>query len=146
METFLFLVNGGAVHLKIHAVIFLLIGLLSFVNCTPDPKDYPELEVKELEIGRGDTVGGWDSIKVHFTGKFTDGRIFDSTEGKEARSYNMRSRSLIMGWRVGIQGMKVGGKRRLIIPPSMAFGEKGKFGSIPPNATLIFDIHLVGIE
>ena len=126
--------------------LFFLVGLLPFMSCTPDPNDFPDLKIKELKIGKGEVVGGWDTIKVHYTGKFTNGRVFDSTEGKEARSYSMRSKSLIMGWRVGIQGMKVGGKRRLIIPPSLAFGEKGKYGSIPPNATLIFDIDLVGID
>lgn len=113
-----------------------------------DPKNYPQLKMKDLKLGQGDeVVGTGDTVKVHYIGKFTNGKVFDSSyKRQKPKRFSMRSSTLIKGWKIGVQGMKLGGKRRLTIPPDLAFGEKGKFNSIPPNATLIFDIELVEIE
>ena len=113
-----------------------------------DPKDFPNLKIVNLEEGRGEAkVGSTDTLKVHYVGKFADGRIFDSSYTKDQpKRFSMYSTTIIKGWKVGVIGMKVGGKRRLTIPPELAFGEKGKFNTIPPNATLVFDIELLEIE
>ena len=113
-----------------------------------DPKDFPNLKIADMVKGKGSrTVESGDTVKVYYVGKFTNGQVFDSNyEKPKPKRFPMRSTTLIKGWRVGILGMKQGGKRKLTIPPELAFGEKGKFGRIPPNSTLIFEIELVEIE
>ena len=117
--------------------------------CTKyDPKDFPNLKIDILDEGKGkEIVGPTDTLKVHYVGKFVDGRVFDSSYTKsQPKRFSMFSSTIIQGWKVGVTGMRVGGKRRLTIPPELAFGEKGRFNSIPPNTTLIFDIELLEIE
>ncbi|SME94875.1 FKBP-type peptidyl-prolyl cis-trans isomerase [Pseudobacteriovorax antillogorgiicola] len=122
-----------------------IVLLLYLPSCT-DPEIHPGFKIQEIEVGQGkDEVGKFDSVVLRYTGKFQDGTVFDSS-GNESRKYSMRSATLIDGWKVGLLGMRVGGKRRLVIPPEMAFGKKGKARRIPPDATLIFDIELLEIR
>lgn len=89
-----------------------------------------------------------DTVWVHYTGKLPDGTKFDSSydhEDKAPLEFQVGTPRLIKGWNEGILGMKLGEKRQLIIPPNLGYGEKGN-GRIPPNATLIFDMELVGLK
>lgn len=129
---------------------FLKVALfLALIACTDlDPKNYPNLKIEILKEGKGEErVGSRDTLKVHYVGRFTNGRVFDSSYKRGIpKRFAMYSSAQIMGWKVGVMGMKVGGKRRVTIPPELAFGKKGKLNIIPPNATLIFDIELLEIE
>jgi FKBP-type peptidyl-prolyl cis-trans isomerase FkpA len=84
---------------------------------------------------------------VHYTGWLTSGKKFDSSVGGAPFSFPLGGGQVIKGWDEGVAGMKVGGKRQLRIPPALGYGEQGTPGGpIPPNATLIFDVQLVGIQ
>ena len=74
------------------------------------------------------------------------GQVFDSTDGRGPFSFVLGSGQVIQGWEQGLSGMRVGGKRRLVIPPELAYGEQGSGGVIPPNATLIFEIDLISVQ
>lgn len=98
-------------------------------------------------IGNGAEAKVGSSITVKYTGTLADGTVFDSTEkqGGQPATFTLAQGSLIDGWVQGIPGMKVGGKRKLVIPPSLGYGAQGN-GSIPANSTLTFEIELVGVK
>lgn len=97
--------------------------------------------------GDGEKAIAGKSVEVHYTGYLTDGKIFDSSvERNEPIEFILGNKQVIKGWDEGIALMKKGDKLRLIIPPELAYGEKGAGNVIPPNATLIFDVELVGIS
>lgn len=106
-----------------------------------------ELGIEELEVGNGETAESGQSVTVHYTGWLTDGSKFDSSLDRNSPfSFSLGKGMVIRGWDEGVAGMKVGGKRKLTIPPEMGYGERGAGGVIPPNATLIFEVELLGID
>jgi|SRR5579885_1185479 len=106
------------------------------------------LVIKDLKKGHGVGAKDGDSISVKYVGKLKDGTVFDSTqkEGGKPFTITLGAHQVIPGWDKGLVGMKVGGKRRLTIPPDMAYGARGIPGVIPPNSTLIFDVDMVSIK
>ena len=105
------------------------------------------LEYIEVEVGTGAQAVAGKTVAVHYTGKFQDGKVFDSSVSRgEPIEFQLGRGNVIQGWDEGIALMKVGGKAQLIIPPALAYGERGAGGVIPPNATLVFDVELVSVK
>ena len=106
-----------------------------------------KLIIEDLAEGSGYEVKSGDIVSIHYTGTFEDGTKFDSSyDRKEPFETAIGEGYVIKGWDEGVLGMKVGGKRKLIIPYDMAYGEAGISGVIPPNSTLIFEVELIEIK
>jgi len=105
------------------------------------------LEYWDIKTGTGKAAQKGDTVTVNYTGWFTNGKMFDTSVGKAPFTVeNLGNAPVIKGWNEGIVGMKVGGKRQLRIPGDLAYGPQGYPGVIPPNATLIFDVELLGVK
>jgi FKBP-type peptidyl-prolyl cis-trans isomerase FkpA len=123
-------------------------------SAAPPASPVTELQSTTLKPGTGAAIGGGQIAVVQYTGWLyeagaTDhkGKQFDSSrDRKEPFKFPLDTGSVIKGWDRGVVGMKVGESRRLVIPPELAYGDAGAGGVIPPGATLVFDVELVGIE
>jgi peptidylprolyl isomerase len=104
------------------------------------------LEYIEVEPGTGPQAEAGKTVSVHYTGKFQDGKVFDSSVSRGPITFALGQGRVIKGWDEGISLMKVGGKAQLIVPPNLAYGERGAGGVIPPNSTLVFDVELVDVK
>lgn len=104
------------------------------------------LVYRDVECGTGMEAEPGDTIFVHYTGKLQDGTQFDSSRGGDPLPFVLGAGQVIQGWDLGYEGMKVGGKRVLTIPPELGYGAAGAPPDIPPNATLIFQVELVDVE
>ena len=105
------------------------------------------LQINNIIEGQGAEIINHSKIQVHYTGKLQDGTKFDSSYDRgQPFSFQIGLREVIEGWEIGLMGMKVGGKRTLIIPPKLAYGERGAGDLIPPNATLTFDVEIIDVK
>jgi peptidylprolyl isomerase len=133
------------------ALAFLCVGLAAAglnaakkekVNTTPSGLKYID-----TVVGTGPAPTKGKRVTVHYTGTFENGKKFDSSvDRKEPFTFVLGVGQVIRGWDEGVATMKVGGKRKLIIPPQLAYGERGAGNVIPPNATLNFDVELLKVE
>ncbi len=103
------------------------------------------LQFEDVLVGSGPEAKAGQSIQVHYTGSLDDGTVFDSSVKRGPFGFTLGAGQVIKGWDEGVQGMKVGGKRKLIIPSHLAYGESGIGGEIPGGATLHFEVELLAL-
>jgi peptidylprolyl isomerase len=139
--------------MKLNIILFgpaVIVGCL-LLSCKGDESGMTKsgLKITDLVVGDGAEAATGMTVEVDYTGWLWEneakGKQFDSSVGRKPYKFKIGAGSVIKGWDEGIVGMKVGGKRELIIPPELAYGDRGFPGAIPPNATLVFDVELVGI-
>lgn len=106
-----------------------------------------ELKIEDILVGSGAEAVSGKVVSVHYTGTLTDGTKFDSSKDRGTPfEFNLGAGEVIKGWDLGVAGMKVGGKRKLIIPSELGYGQQGAGNVIPPNATLIFEVELLAVK
>jgi FKBP-type peptidyl-prolyl cis-trans isomerase FkpA len=137
------------------SVLFLLAALIVWVGCGKNPVDpgpSPQVIAVELRAGTGTTAAVGRIVTVHYTGWLLDaarpeskGTQFETSVGASPYTFLLGFGQVIPGWDIGVTGMRVGGLRRLTIPPELAYGAQG-VGPIPPNATLIFEVELLAVQ
>lgn len=147
-------------HLAATGLAILLLGACSSGENTAAPAPAPVvldqgsatttasgLIIEELAVGSGTVAAAGNRVSVHYTGWLTDGTKFDSSKDRgDPFDFPLGARHVIAGWDEGVQGMKVGGKRKLTIPSQLGYGARGAGGVIPPNATLVFEVELLEIN
>ena len=105
------------------------------------------MEQTDIQVGTGAEAVSGNKVSVHYVGTLTDGTKFDSSRDRgQPFDFQLGAGRVIKGWDQGVAGMKVGGKRKLVIPPELAYGSKGFPGLIPPNSTLVFEVELLGVS
>lgn len=105
-----------------------------------------QLVITDIVVGTGAEATPGSTVTVNYTGALPDGTVFDSSVGRGPFTFGLGAGQVIRGWDEGVAGMKVGGKRRLVIPADMAYGNQAVGGVIPANATLLFDVELVSVQ
>lgn len=114
-------------------------------STTPAPLG--ELKIEDITVGQGQEAKSGDTVVVHYTGTLENGKKFDSSLDRgQPFETQIGVGSVIKGWDQGIPGMKVGGKRKLTIPPDLGYGAQGAGADIPPNSTLIFEVELLEVK
>jgi FKBP-type peptidyl-prolyl cis-trans isomerase len=101
------------------------------------------LWIQELAEGTGREALEGDQVRVHYVGYLPDGTVVDASVGGEPVEFRLGADEVIRGWNLGIRGMKVGGRRRLVIPPDLGYGARGRPPGVPGNAVLVFEIQLL---
>jgi len=105
------------------------------------------LQYDDLLVGQGAVAQAGQYVSVHYTGWLTNGRKFDSSLDRgDPFSFHLGQGQVIAGWDEGVQGMQIGGKRKLTIPSDLGYGPYGAGGVIPPDATLVFEVELLGVQ
>lgn len=157
--------------IKLLVAVAVMAGLLSQISCASggggpergDPTQVtfsPDLGVvldqmtltqeglyyHDLVLGTGEEAGANDRVTIHYNGFLPEGTPFDSSRGREEPiQFVLGMREVIEGWEVGVRGMKVGGRRLLVVPPDLGYGGRGVSGVVPRNATLVFDVELLEV-
>ena len=141
--------------MRVTAFSLVLVVAVAAVGCSSSPvspSNNVPFSQSDLRAGTGAAAGSGQTLSVNYTGWFSDasktdqkGLIFDSNRGKDAFSFTLGTGAVIDGWDQGLAGMQVGGLRRLVIPPSLAYGSTRR-GSIPPNTTLLFEVELLQVQ
>ena len=120
-------------------------GLGGELNAPKERTTPSGLRITDLVIGDGAEASAGQTVSVNYRGTLANGTEFDSSYGRGPFSFPLGGGRVIQGWDEGVAGMKVGGKRKLVIPPDLAYGDRGAGGVIPPNATLTFEVELLRI-
>ena len=140
--------------MRVNVVLLVICAVAAGCDSNPSaPSAGVPFTVTDLTVGTGAEAMNGQSLTMDYTGWLYEasapdnkGQVFDSTDGRGPFSFVLGSGQVIQGWEQGLSGMRVGGKRRLVIPPELAYGEQGSGGVIPPNATLIFEIDLISVQ
>ncbi|MBN8569889.1 MAG: FKBP-type peptidyl-prolyl cis-trans isomerase [Ignavibacteria bacterium] len=135
---------------KKNRLIIIIFTLIALAGCSKGGKEITTasgLKYTEIKEGSGTTATHGKKVMVHYVGTLENGKVFDSsTDKNQPLSFTLGSGEMIQGFDEGILNMKVGGRRKLVIPPNLAWGSDGAQGVIPPNATVIFDIELLDVK
>lgn len=126
------------------SILALALFLPACGSTSPSGSGSGSLEIVDVVVGTGAVAASGDTLTVNYTGTLASGSVFDSSVGKSPFTFRLGAGQVIAGWDQGLIGMRVGGKRRLTIPPSLAYGSQGQ-GPIPGNATIKFDVDLLSI-
>lgn len=139
--------------ISIFAGLVVLPAMIAGCGDSPtSPSDFAPFSQSDIRVGTGASAAAGNFLSVHYTGWLYDGSQpdqkglqIDSSAGREALAFTLGAGQVISGWDRGIAGMRVGGLRRLVIPPSLGYGSV-RNGPIPPNATLVFEVELLDVE
>jgi FKBP-type peptidyl-prolyl cis-trans isomerase FkpA len=124
-----------------------LVVVIPMAASAKEKKMKDGLVIDDVKVGTGAEAKAGQTVTVHYTGWLTNGKKFDSSKDRnEPFTFHLGAGEVIKGWDEGVQGMKVGGVRMLTIPPSLGYGSQGAGGVIPPNATLKFEVELLGVK
>ncbi len=141
---------------RFFSILFILANFGCTNGCSQEKQSIKEgaivkaasgLIIEEVKNGTGDLAEAGKQVSVHYTGTFTDGKKFDSSYDRgQPITFPLGAGRVIKGWDEGIAGMRVGEKRKLTIPPDLAYGAEGRPPMMPPNSTLLFDVELVEVK
>jgi len=129
-----------------------IIFVIFIISCGSNEGNMQKLEngllIEDIVVGDGNEAKDHNKVVVNYTGTFENGSVFDSSlkPGRDPFTFTLGVGSVIKGWDQGVKGMKVGGKRKLVIPSELGYGDKGAGNVIPPNTTLYFEVELLEVE
>ena len=147
MNTRFWLMSCGMVALLLMSIGRPPMAQSEQAGSNPEVTTESGLKYVDLVVGTGREAAAGNLATVHYTGWLTNGTKFDSSvDRRDPFSFPIGSGKVIRGWDEGVAGMKVGGKRKLTIPPQLGYGARGAGGVIPPNATLVFDVELLEVK